>query len=281
MARLDQDAKGLIEYFDSLGIKVNTNTKARGHQGFFTDGRIDVSKNVSSERVIPVLLHEFSHFVHKKIESDVQKTGGSLEVLFQLESLSELEVFRMELLRVTNFVDENSLCLKLNEQRAKIKNEIKFQESIIKSEYPEFMRSKKFKPFDKCIKKSKAKYLLSYDIVKYVSPFLRREEVFSIKTIENDFPELKPAFCAYLRLRSLQRRQSRVSRRVNKLNKYYAKPTELFARLVECIYIDEARAQALAPQSTKRFLDLLDSGYYFELKNSLEMLTLPQKEAIS
>ena len=51
------DEKHLIEYFTSLGLEVHTKTKARGHLGFFLDGRIDISKNTPKERMIPTLLH--------------------------------------------------------------------------------------------------------------------------------------------------------------------------------------------------------------------------------
>lgn len=37
-------AEELIRYFKSLGLTVHTGTKARGHQGFFLNNRIDISK---------------------------------------------------------------------------------------------------------------------------------------------------------------------------------------------------------------------------------------------
>jgi len=80
------------------------------------------------------------------------------------------------------------------------------------------------------------------------------------------------AFCACIRLKSAQKKQARISARMNRLNKYYAKPTELFARFVEGLYIDEARTQACAPHATQRFLELLESGYYLELKHVFEIL---------
>ena len=60
------DANELIKYFRSLGIIVHTGTKARGHQGFFLKNRIDISKNIPENRVIPTLLHEFAHYIHYK-----------------------------------------------------------------------------------------------------------------------------------------------------------------------------------------------------------------------
>lgn len=266
--------KKLIKYFKSLGIEVYTNTKARGHQGFFLKNRIDISKNTKEDRIIPTLLHEFSHYIHNKLESDTAKTGGTFERLFNLKSTSlSLSTVEQELLAVTNLVDENSLYPKLILHKQQIKKKIKSLETRIREDYPNFMRSKKFREFDRYIKKSKAKYLLRYDRVKFVSPFLRRVEIFSIDSLEKDFPEMSRAFCAYIRLKSTQKKQARVSAKINKLNKYYSKPTELFARLVEGLYMDEAQTQALAPHVTQLFFELLESGYYFELKDVFHLIS--------
>jgi len=314
--------KRLIKYFKTLGIEVYTNTKARGHQGFFLNGRIDISKNTREERIVPTLLHEFAHFIHNKLEPQMLKTGGSLGVLFDIKekgkrekekevdlSLREVRVaddeaiqgnlfgllrqgktlprndinpspfdpftlstLQSELQQVTYFVDENSLCHKLQIHKEQVKKKIKSLETIIKEDYPKFMRSKKFKEFDKYIKKSKAKYLLKYDRVKFISPFLRHVEIFSIDKLEQDFPEMPRAYCAYIRLKSAQKKQARISSRINSLNKYYSKPTELFSRLVEGLYINPEQTQRLAPFAYERFFELLDGGYYFELKNVFEML---------
>lgn len=326
---MDKKKTELIKYFKSLGIEVYTNTKARGHQGFFLRNRIDVSKNTKPERVIPTLLHEFSHYIHNKIEPDMAKTGGNIEVIFNIQntevkkiksepkqlsflgffnpfsknskpisdSLEEQEAspehfcdpklkskLEKELLLVTNFVDEHSLCHRLIAHREQMKNKIKKLEDIIKEDYPNFMRSKKFKDFDKYIKKSKAKYLLKFDKVKFITPkvfnLIKKEEIFSIDSIERDFPDMSRAFCAYIRLKSAQKKQSRISGRINRLNKYYGKPTELFARLVEGLYIDPEQTQKLAPKACERFFELLESGYYFELKNALEMLQTEESMAI-
>jgi len=306
-------AKLLIKYFKSLGIEVYTNTLARGHQGFFLKNRIDISKNTPEERIVPTLLHEFAHFIHSKLEQDMAKTGGSIEVLFDLnekvpmrqekaqpkyvilnlfqdltnkqlcgpESSSEQHdsplhnpsVFEKELMLVTNFVDEHSLCPRLKTHKEQVKKKIKSLESTIKKYYPNFMRSKKFKEFDKYIKKTKARYLLRYDRVKFVSPFLRHIEILSIDNLEQDFPDMPTAFCAYIRLKSAQKKQARISARINKLNKYYAKPTELFARLVEGLYIDPNKTKTLAPSATQRFLELLEQGYYKELQEVFQLFS--------
>lgn len=261
--------KQLIKYFKTLGIEVYTNTKARGHQGFYIKNRIDISKHTRDERIVPTLLHEFSHFIHDKMEGNVAKTGGTLEVLFDCKNVLEI---KKELLLVTNFVDENSLLHKLKIHKEQVKKKIKVLENEIKVDYPNFMRSKKFKEFDKYIKKSKAKYLLKYDRVKFISPFLRREEIFSIDNLERDFSDMPRAFAACLRLKSNQRKQARISRKINHYEKYYSKPTELFARFIEGLYLDYTRTKSIAPLACERFFILLECGHYSELKQVFELL---------
>ena len=147
-------------------------------------------------------------------------------------------------------------------------------ENIIKSRYPLFQRSKKFKEFDKYIRKSQAKYLLKYDRVKVVEGgfFRKTVKMYSIDNIEADFPDMPKAFVSCIRLKSLQRKQSRISARINRYKKYYEKPTELFARLVEGLYIDKEWVEAIAPNVTRQFFDLLHDGYYLELKLIVEKL---------
>ena len=265
------DKQGLIKYFKSLGLTVHTTTKARGHQGFFFKNRIDISKNISEERIVPTLLHEFAHYIHARIEPEMNITGGTLKALFKED---EDNIFFEELVKVTNFVDENSLCIRLYEHKDRIKQKIKEYEKIVKIYYPKFQRSKKFKEFDKYIKKSKARYLLKYDRVKVIERvfFRKSERLYTIDNIEKDFKDMPKAFAAYIRLHSYQKKQARISSRINKYKKYYERPAELFARLVEGIYLDREWVEAIAPNITKRFFELLHDGKYYELKNILEAL---------
>ena len=256
------EVKELIIYLKNLGIDVHTTTKARGHHGFFLKNRIDISKNLPEYKKVPTLIHEFTHYVHSKIEPDMPKTGGSLEVLFKTSN----PLIKTELLKVTNFVDENSLCRKLEYHKNLVKEKIKEQENIIKRDYPKFMRSKRFKEFEKYIKKSDAKYLLKYDRIKLIRGFWRKDSrIYTIDTIENDFPDMPEAFAAYIRLKSYQKKQARISAKINKSKKYYARPTELFARFVEGLYLDKEYTKKLAPTSSKIFNELLDEGYYKDL----------------
>ena len=163
--------KDLIRFFQELGIDVHTSTKARGHGGFCLKNRIDISKNLSEERRIPTLIHEFAHFIHSKIENGIEKNGGNLSVIFK----SENPILFDELVEVTHFVDENSLCQKLYEHKKIIKQKMLEEEKIIKEFYPKFLRSKRFKEFEKYIKHSEARYLLKYDRVKIVTGFFKRK----------------------------------------------------------------------------------------------------------
>ena len=262
------EAKELIKYFRSLGIEVHTSTKARGNLGFFLKNRIDISKNTPENRVVPTLIHEFAHYIHYGLEPEMNKTGGSFEILFGEEN----PVFTEELFKVTNFVDENSLCIKLYEHKDRIKKIIKDYEAVIKKDYPDFQRSKKFKEFDKYIKKSKARYLLKYDRVKLIGGFFKRSaEIYSVSNVENDFPEMPKPFAYYIKLRSAQKKQTKISARINRLKKYYTKPCELFARLVEGIYLDKEWVCALAPFTTCKFFELLNQGYYGKLNEVFKL----------
>lgn len=262
------EAKELIKYFRSLGINVHTSTKARGHLGFFLKNRIDISKNTPEHRIVPTLIHEFAHYIHYKIEPDMHRSGGTFAALFGEENA----VFEAELFKVTNFVDENSLCVKLYEHRDRVKHLIKDYEAVIKKDYPDFQRSKKFREFDRYIKKSKARYLLKYDRVQIVGGFFKRKaEIYSVANVENDFPDMPKAFAYYIKLKSAQKKQSRISARINRLKKYYTKPCELFARFVEGLYLDREWVCALAPYTSQIFFNRMDDGYYEELS---ELFTL-------
>ncbi|MBQ8459225.1 hypothetical protein IJ541_03880 [bacterium] len=263
------EAKELIRYLKSIGLDVHTSTNARGHQGFYMKKRIDISKNIAQNRIIPTLIHEFSHYVHSLIEPLMERTGGTLEVIFDDNSV---EKYEKELILVTNFVDSHSKFEKSEAHKKLIKQKILEQEKIIKNKYPKFLRSKKFKEFDKYIKKSKAKYLLKYDRVKLVSGFIfKKYEILSIDNIEKDFTDMPKEFCAYIRLKSYQKRQSRLSAKINRMKKYYNKPTELFARFVEGLYLDQEEVKNTAPLTYNRFFELLETNYYPYMNELIQM----------
>lgn len=250
---------GMIKFIENLGIVVNTNTKARGHQGFFLRDRIDISKAISDKRKIEVLIHEFTHYIHAKLDPTVHKNEGKLETIFPKADIKKIE---KELFDVTMFVEKNKAFSKLTAQRENTLAKIKELDSKIKAEFPEFKRSYGCKEFEREIKKTDAKYLLKYDRVKVKTPFLNTTQLYTISSIDEDFPALKEVLKNYIRLKSEQRMLKRISSRLNKLNKYYKKPAELFARFMEGLFIDTAAIADIAPHTYLVFCRELTMNRY-------------------
>ncbi len=261
--------RNVIDFLRSLNIEVKTNTKARGNNGLYQRNRIDIARGLNDEQAINVLVHEFAHHIHYKLEKDMPKTGGSLETLFDISNTKEI---LSELKNVTNLIDKNSrLSIFLN-AKEEVSKQIKGMQSAIKRDYPNFQRSKKFPEFEKYIKGSDAKYLVKYDAIRIVQGFFfKKQRVLSVKNLDIDFPEMPKAFQLYIRLCSMQRKQSKITRRINKLNKYYEKPTELFARFVQGYFSNPETISTIAPITIKRFNELLHNGYYKELKDFFDI----------
>ena len=256
--------KEIISFLKSLGIEVHTRTKAHGHQGFFKKNRIDVSRDIKPERVIPTLIHEFSHYIIYNIKpvcKDFQPIFGK-----------DYEYIYDELTRVTNFVDNNSTLEKFQEQKDRVKESIKEYNDKIKSLYPKFKRGDKFKPFLECKKYSKIKHLEKYDAVKVIGWFSYK--TYSIINLEEDFPDIPKEVIYYLKLRSCQRRQASLSRKMNKMNKYYREPTELFARFVEGLYLDVDRTKELAPRVFELFYEKYNNDYYLPLNSLFKIVKI-------
>lgn len=266
--------RNVIDFLRALNIEVKTNTKARGNNGLYQKNRIDVARGLTEEQAIDVLVHEFAHHIHYKIDKDFLKNGGSLENIFNTSNIVEI---KEELINVTNLIDKNSrlnIFLKAKEEAS---NQIKGMQSAIKRDYPNFLRSKKFPEFEKYIKGSEAKYLVKYDAIRIMQGFFfKKERILTVKNIETDFPDMPKAFQLYIRLCSMQRKQAKITRRIGKLNKYYEKPTELFARYVQGYFSTPETISTVAPNTTRRFNELLSSGYYKELKDLFDIF---QKKA--
>lgn len=257
--------KDFIKFLEAQGITVKTNTRARGNLGICLKDRIDVSKKAAKERRISILAHEYAHKIHYDMEKESFNKGGSLEKLFNTQNIS---IIKKELLAVTNFVDENSKFSSFLAKKLELSKEIAILEKIIKDEYPDFKKSQPFKPINAYFRKNKssAKYLLKYSNIKIIHPIFRKEEFYSIKTIDSDFPEIPESLRAYIKLKSCQREYNRIYRLKNKAEKYYNKPTELFARFIEGIFIDSSYIKHLAPTAYSKFTELLEQNYYCRLK---------------
>ena len=261
--------KELVKLLKIEGLDVYTNTKAQGNQGFFRGNRIDISKTIDAKRACQVIAHEYAHYIHYKIEPDMLKTFGSIEKLFLTP---DIENIKNELIQVTDFVAKNSSMEKLYTLKNKITEQIKEMESIIKKEYPNFQHTKKFKEFEKFIKRHKAKFFLKYDRVKYITPFLRKTEFYNIKNIDSDFPDIPKAFRANLKMLSFKRARNRINNRISKMNRYYNRPNELFARSTEGLAMDYEYVKNLAPQTFERFSTLCNDGYFLNLNKIVEKI---------
>ena len=261
----------ILNFFEKRNLQLNTKTKARGHLGFYCNEKITISKNLSDEKKLLVLLHEFAHKIHSEIEPDKFSTGGSIEKLFQT---IEPEKYEKELLKITNFVDENSLCRSLEEMKEEYKTKVTFFEKEIKKEYPNFAKSKKFKEYEKYQhqNKCKSKYFLKYDHIKICTPWLFKTEFYSLENLDRDFPDLPLNFKNYFYLLSNYRKQKKVQNKITKLKRYYSKPTELFARFVEGLVKDEEKVKFLAPTVYNQFKMLANLGYYNDLPELLEIV---------
>ena len=252
----------LIQYLREIGLEVHTSTKARGNNGFFRNGRMDISKNLDDYSAIKTIVHEYAHYFHYLHDEKFK----SSYVLFDCE-IEELED---ELLCVTNFVDENSLCKTLLAEREKIKKTIKNLTASIRSIYPKFSPSEELKQFKRYAMWSNLGYLEKHDRVKLISWF--NPKTYSIANVRKDFPNIPDVFVDYLNLKSKQRKRARITRRISRLNKYYSNPSELFARFIEGLFIDKDMVKELAPKTYKRFSELYENGYYKELNRIFDII---------
>lgn len=259
---LEQTFAQMTDFVRSLGLCVNTKTKARGHQGFFLQNRIDISANLTNKRKIEVLIHEFTHYIHSKIDSSVLKHHGRLETLFPNADIKTIEE---ELIKVTRFVDTNKSYKLLTERREQTLNEIKTISNVIKQDYPDFKRSYPYQKFERIIKKTDAKYLLKYDLVQVKVMFLTKPKIYSVKTVDSDFPQLDEQVRNYIKLKAKQRTLRKISSRINRLDKYYTRPTELFARFVEALFVDTNAVSEIAPYTYLVFCKELTNNRYLEL----------------
>ena len=254
----------LIRYITSLGIDVYTGTKARGNRGFFKAGRIDISKTLDDTSAIRVILHEYAHYANYKLDKNL----NSLVPLFGEES----QIIKEELFNVTMFVDENSVCLKLNSEAERLKSEIKQLTDSIKNIYPKFSLTSEFKEFKRYSYGTDLRYLEKYDRVKVRG--ITSSKIYSVADIKRDFPDIPEVFSNYLILKSCQRKRTKITRRISKLTKYYNEPCELFARFTEGLYKDIEKVKTLAPTAFSIFKERYNKGYYKGLQEIFSVVRI-------
>ena len=259
----DQEFIEMIKFVKEMGISVKTNTRARGHQGFFMNGRIDISSVLTLQRKKQVLVHEFAHFVHTLVEPDVMKTHGSLERLFMTDNT---DIIEQELFEVTYGSGKIPALEKISALKKTVTENIKALDKKIKLKYPEFKRSEAFTPIERVIKKTDAKYLLKYDRVNLKGAWGLPDKLFSVHDIEKNFPQFEPEITDYIRLKSQQRYLRRLSSRASRLNRYFKRPSELFARFIEELYTNPKSVKTIAPVTLSKYKSLLAERHYPYLK---------------
>ena len=253
----------LQNYFESLGITVNVGkNKARGNKGLFIaknnkSFRIDISSEIDESSILSIMLHEFAHYVHYRYDSSLK----SLDFIFDEISNEELE----ELLQVTVDKVPKEAAVILYNKKNEFNSKIKKLTKIISNYYPEFKISKPFKEIEKSLSLP-AKYLLKYDRVKYFN------KIYSVEYIERDFKNMPEYQYAYIRLKSLQRHVMRINAKINKFNKYYNSPTELWARFCELFFMNQYRAVKLAPKLSVKFINCINSCKIKELSEVNKIL---------
>lgn len=256
------DKKKFVDFLKNLGIDIHFDTKARGNAGFCTGSRIDISKNLSDEKAKDVLLHEFAHFVHFKLEPDIAKSHGTLEKLFDTDEKLIVDEIENELFQITLIVFNGETTRRIKALKENLGQKIKAEREIIKKYYPNFQVGEKFKEFNKYVRFSSAKYLLKYDKVIVRGGWFTMDTTISVKTVEDDFPKMPEAFVAYIRMKSYERHRNRINARNGRINRYLKQPTELFARFFQFYCFDIDGAKMLAPVSVRRFEKLFAENYY-------------------
>lgn len=273
----------LIKYVKSINIDVLANSKSKRRLGCFIQKTttyqkniIKISSNLTDKRFIEVLTHEFAHFIHNIMINRIEDNNDNLNIVFNIDknNIDLVKIINKELINVTYYVDKNSSFENLNKEKDEIKIKIKTLEAKIKEKYPSFLKSKPFYEFNKYIKKSEARFLLKYDNVKLITPFLRREKSLSINNIDKDFKDMPIEFRNYIRLKSLIKKQKNITKKINNLKKYYYSSNELFARFIEGIIIDKNLIKTVANTTYNQFYYLLENGYYPYLNEYLSFLKL-------
>ena len=252
----------LINLIEAWGVQVNiSKTKARGNKGIFCYkngiNRIDISRNIEDESLLPTLLHELAHFIHYQHDNTLK----SLDFAFGKLNDAEYE----ELLNITVQYIPKDFASSLYQTKTELVNKSKEFSSYLKECYPEFKSSEPFKLIEKTIKYP-VKYLLKYDCIRIF------QYIYAVDTLEQTCPNLTKAQLAYIKLKSNKRKIAKLNAKINRLNKYYNQPSELWARFFELYFINKQRAHEIAPSICSKFEKLIESNALPEIINIKNIL---------
>lgn len=256
----------LINYIESLGVQVNIKKNtARGNKGFFKalspyNYRIDISKVISDDDILRVLVHEFAHYIHFKNDKTLQSLNFILDDYDAKQELIELTVDSIS----------KSTVKPLFDKKEYYNQKVKELSKELKSKYHDFKLTQAYKPLENKISKTDYKYLLKHDSV-IVHNFLGKI-TYSISELENSGNVLPKDELNYLKLKSAQRGIRKINGKISKLNKYYNSPTELFARSFEYFIFEPDKMQELTPNLYLRYKDIIDLKKNNMLSEMFEIL---------
>ena len=253
----------LTDYIKSFGIEVNIGkNKARGNNGYFkfrgkSSYRIDVSKNLSKDKLLAVLLHEFAHFIHYNHDSSLK----SLDFIFDDFS----DVIKEELIRITVLNVPKETAENLYKNKNEVHKDITELHKKLKVDYPNLKLTSPYFPIEKTIK-IPFNYLIKYDRVKYFNSLLSVKELnkYNLSNSQQD----------YINLKSKQRKLKRINSRISALNRYYNQPSELFARFIEMYITDINKTKTYAPETCKKVEACTAANKIPELTKLIEICSL-------
>lgn len=227
----------LVRYIESLGVQVNIGkNKARGNKGIFCHRGAVYRIDISKNIDLESAYATLLHEFAHFVHYKYDKTLKSLNFVF--ENLSDEE--NEELLNVTIQNVPKEFAQSLFDLKQQYRDENKILSDKIKQAYPDFKPSEKYRKIERGLMFS-----------------------FSLSEIQT----------SYIKLKSNQKNIARINSKINKLNKYYNQPSELWARFFELFFTDLSLAEKVAPLITKRFSNILKENRVYEFSEIYKILS--------
>lgn len=234
----------LSEYIKNCGVEVNiARNKARGNHGFFkvqgNKFRIDISKEISEDETVTVLIHEFAHFVHYNYDKKLK------DLSFIFKDLTD--TIQEELINITVSSISKKEIKPFFEKKSLLKKDIQDLTNLILESCDKKKLTECVGILEKDIKSKGLNFLLKYDRVKLLKGFTPK--LYTISNLDNNSEGLLNTSVLYLKLNSKQRELKRLNSKISRINKYYNSPTELFARAFTIYLTDREQMRKIAPNT--------------------------------
>lgn len=206
----------LVDYIESLGVIVNIGkTKARGNKGIFCTKNGCYRIDIAKTVKEENILSTLLHEFAHYIHYKYDSTLTSLDFLFG--ELSDVE--KEELIGITVKKVPKDFAVSLYKAKEELEVQNKQYIKILKATYPEFKASERFRKLER--------------------GFFR----FNLTELQ----------LSYIQLKSNQKYIAKINAKINKMNKYYNQPSELWARFFELYYTDRNSTQQIAPNVAEKF----------------------------